>query len=123
MHYYLEVLKKYAQFSGRACRAEYWMFFLFSLLIAVVLSVIDALTGLTWNHGQNGVLSSLYALIVLIPGFAVSVRRLHDIDRSGWWLLIAFIPIVGALVVLMFYCQRGTRGENRFGADPLYRRY
>lgn len=112
MNWYLEVLKKYAVFSGRARRKEYWMFFLFNLIIALVLGFIEGLAG------GPGVIGSLYSLAVLIPGIAVSVRRLHDTDRSGWWLLIAFVPLIGFIVLLLFMVQEGQTRENEYGSDP-----
>jgi uncharacterized membrane protein YhaH (DUF805 family) len=112
MNWYLAVLKKYAVFSGRARRKEYWMFFLFNIIIAFVLGFIEGLLG-----GQ-GILGGLYTLAVLIPGIAVSVRRLHDIDKSGWWLFIGFIPLIGAIVLLFFMVQDGTPGDNQYGANP-----
>lgn len=117
MNWYTAVLKKYAEFNGRARRTEYWMFTLFNFIIGVVLGLIDGLAGLTSANGI-GVLGGIYALAVLLPGLAVSVRRLHDTDRSGWWLLIALIPIIGAIVLIYFMVIEGTRGSNRFGADP-----
>jgi len=112
MHWYLDVLKKYATFSGRARRKEYWMFFLFNVIIAFVLGLIDAFAG------TNGVLGGLYTLAVLIPGIAVFVRRLHDTDHSAWWFLIAFIPIVGAIVLLVFMVKDSQPGKNRYGPSP-----
>ena len=105
MNWYLEVLKKYAVFSGRARRKEYWMFFLFNLIIAFVLGFVEGLAG------GPGVLGNLYALAVLIPGIAVGVRRMHDTDHSGWWLLL---PIVN----LVFLVQDSQQGDNRFGSNP-----
>lgn len=112
MNWYLDVLKKYAVFSGRARRTEYWMFFLFNLIIAFVLGFVEGLAG------GPGVIGVLYSLAVLIPGIAVSVRRLHDTDRSGWWLLIALIPLIGAIVLLVFMVQDGKPGQNQYGANP-----
>lgn len=112
MNWYLEVLKKYAVFNGRARRAEYWMFFLFNLIIAFVLGFVEGLVG------GPGVIGLLYSLAVLIPGIAVSARRLHDTDRSGWWLLIAFVPLIGAIVLLVFMIQDSQSGQNRYGANP-----
>ena len=118
MSWYLEALKKYAVFSGRARRMEYWYFVLFNLIVYVVLSLIDALLG-TFNVIQGvGLLSGLYALAVLIPTLAVHVRRLHDIDRTGWWILISFIPLIGTIVLLVFALMPGTPGSNRYGSDP-----
>ncbi len=112
MNWYIEVLKKYAVFSGRARRKEYWMFFLFNIIISFVLGFIEGLAGLP------GALSGLYSLAVLIPGIAVSVRRLHDTNRSGWWLLIGLVPFIGAIVLLIFMLQDGQPGDNRYGPNP-----
>lgn len=115
MNWYLKVLKNYAEFSGRARRKEFWMFALFNIGISVILSIIDAITTAAVGIG---VLSGLYGLAVLIPSLAVSIRRLHDTDRSGFWLLIWFIPVIGWIILLVFSLQEGTRGANRFGNDP-----
>lgn len=112
MSWYLTVLRKYAVFSGRALRMEYWMFFLFNFIIAFVLGFIEAAAG------GPGVLGSLYGLAVLIPGIAVSVRRLHDTNRSGWWLLISLIPLIGTIVLLVFMVQDSQPSENQYGANP-----
>lgn len=112
MNWYLEVLKKYAVFSGRARRKEYWMFFLFNIIIAIVLGILDSIFSLP------GILTTLYFLAVLIPGIAVSIRRLHDTGRSGWWLLIGFIPVVGAVVLLIVMVLDSKPGENQYGAYP-----
>lgn len=120
MHWYIEVLKKYAVFSGRARRAEFWYFFLFSAIISIFLTLIDEFMGLKFEvRGENlGFLSTLYYIAVLIPYLAVIFRRLHDTGRSGWWILIFFIPIVGVIVALVFLASKGTEGDNRFGPDP-----
>ena len=112
MNWYLEVLKKYAVFGGRARRKEYWMFFLFNFIITVVLGLIEGLVD------GPGIVGSLYSLAVLIPGIAVSVRRLHDIGRCGWWMLIGLVPLVGAIVLLIFMVQDGQQGENQYGYSP-----
>jgi uncharacterized membrane protein YhaH (DUF805 family) len=112
MEWYLSVLKKYAVFSGRARRKEYWMFFLFNLIIAFVLGFIEGLMG------GPGVIGMIYSLAVLIPGVAVSVRRLHDTGRSGWWLLIGLIPLIGVIVLLVFMVQEGKSEGNDFGENP-----
>ena len=118
MSYYLEVLKKYAVFGGRSRRAEYWYFVLFNLIVFIVLELIDALLG-TYNFVQGvGLLSGIYALAVLIPTLAVTVRRLHDIDRTGWWIFINLIPLIGTIVLLVFAVTDGTPGSNRFGPNP-----
>ncbi len=118
MSWYLEVLKKYAVFSGRARRKEYWYFFLFNVLITIVLLVIDGMTGTLNAEAGIGLLGGIYALAVLIPALAVSVRRLHDTDRSGWWLLIMLIPLIGVIVILVFMVQDSKPGENQYGSNP-----
>jgi uncharacterized membrane protein YhaH (DUF805 family) len=117
MQWYLEVLKKYAQFSGRARRKEFWFFILITTLIALGLAVLDEVTGLNQATNRLSPLYSLYALAVAIPGLAVCVRRLHDIGKSGWWLLIALVPIAG-LILLLFYVRPGNPGANEYGEDP-----
>lgn len=113
MQWYLEVLKKYVEFKGRARRKEYWFFMLFNVIISFVLGVIDGVIGM-----DIGILGAIYSLGVFLPSLAVTVRRLHDTDRSGWWILIGLIPLIGAIVLLVFMCLDGNRGDNRFGADP-----
>jgi len=112
MNWYLKVLKKYAVFTGRAHREEYWMFVLFNMIIIFVLGFLE-----DFADGP-GIIDIIYGLAVLIPGIAVSVRRLHDTDRSGWWLLIAFVPVVGAIVLLVFMATGGKTGDNQFGLHP-----
>ena len=118
MHWYLEVLRKYAEFGGRARRKEYWMYTLISVLISVILAVVDVVSGL--NEATNGLnpISMVYALAVIIPGLAVFVRRLHDIDKSGWWFFIVLIPLVGGLILLLFLVRPGDSGANEYGDDP-----
>ena len=118
MKWYLEVLKKYAVFSGRARRKEYWFFVLFNIIISIVLAVIDGVTGSFSPEAGMGLLGGIYTLAVLIPGIAVSVRRLHDTERSGGWLLIALVPLIGAIVLLVFMVQDSKPGQNQYGANP-----
>jgi uncharacterized membrane protein YhaH (DUF805 family) len=96
MDWYFEVMKKYAVFSGRARRKEYWYFVLFNALISIALAIADSLLGTFNSEAGTGLLGGIYSLAVFIPGIAVSVRRLHDTDRSGWWLFIALAPCIGA---------------------------
>ncbi len=117
MNWYLEALKKYAVFSGRARRKEYWMFALFNLIITIVASIIDSTVFGTAFDGF-GPLYSIYTLAVLIPALAVSVRRLHDIGKSGWFLLIVFIPIIGAIWLLVLTCTDSQSGDNPYGPNP-----
>ena len=121
-------LTKYATFSGRAARSEYWWFALFAFLGQIVLNIVDSMlfgTG-RFMHGpgyaswvsNGGPLSTIFTLAILVPMIAVGVRRLHDLDKSGWWLLIAFIPLIGGLILLFFFVQPSQPGTNRFGPLP-----
>jgi uncharacterized membrane protein YhaH (DUF805 family) len=105
MNWYLEVLKKYAVFSGRARRKEYWMFVLFNVIIMVALNVVGGIVG------DGGIVGSLYSLGVLVPSVAAGIRRMHDTDRSGWWLLV---PIAN----LIFAVTEGQPGPNKYGPSP-----
>ncbi len=118
MSWYLEAFKKYAVFSGRSRRKEYWYFVLFNIIVAIVLSLIDMLLGTFSSTSNIGLLSGIYSLAVLIPTIALTVRRLHDIDRSGWWILINLVPFIGSIVILIFALLDGTPGDNRFGPSP-----
>lgn len=118
MNWYLEVLKNYAVFSGRSRRKEYWYFVLFNIIIITALAGMDIAIGSFSSEAGIGLLSGIYSLAVLIPGIAVSVRRLHDTDRSGWWLLIAFIPLIGYFALLIFTIQDSTPGQNKYGVNP-----
>jgi uncharacterized membrane protein YhaH (DUF805 family) len=129
VNWYVKVLKQYVDFSGRARRREYWMFILVNIVIVIVLSLIDTMLGTGGFRATSGggsfyaanslgLLSGLYSLAVLLPTIAVTVRRLHDTDRTGWWILLGFIPIIGGIVLLVFYVLEGTQGANRYGPDP-----
>jgi uncharacterized membrane protein YhaH (DUF805 family) len=111
MEWYLKVLRQYADFAGRARRKEYWMFTLVSGIISVVLAILD--TAL-----MTGLLGVLYSLAVLLPSLGVGVRRLHDTGRSGWWLLIGIIPLIGWIVLIVFLATDGERQPNIYGPDP-----
>lgn len=118
MDWYLSVLRQYAVFKGRARRKEYWFFILFNLIASLVLTVVDFMTGTLDPELGMGLLSGLYSLAILIPSLAVTVRRLHDTDRTGWWLLIGLIPLIGAIVLLIFMLQDSQPGDNQYGANP-----
>jgi uncharacterized membrane protein YhaH (DUF805 family) len=141
-------LQKYAEFGGRAPRAEYWWYTLGIIVVAIVLSIVESLLGLSGMVGPYGPLSALGLLALLVPGLAVTVRRLHDTNRSGWWMLVAVIPyaivgflmgraagsadmsglaaaglfgiiaLIGGIVLLVFMVLPGTAGDNRHGPDP-----
>jgi uncharacterized membrane protein YhaH (DUF805 family) len=107
--------RNYVTFSGRAARSEYWYWVLFALLVAIVSSILD---GALFPFSFTGPIESITSLLLLLPGLAVSVRRLHDIDRTGWWVLITF-TVIGIILLLIWACTRGTAGANRYGPDPL----
>lgn len=141
-------IQKYADFSGRAPRAEYWWYFLATILAYIVVMIVESIVGLDGTVGPYGPLSLILMLGLLVPGLAVTVRRLHDTNRSGWWILIAVVPyfivgvvagmalaggsmaglagagllslvaLAGAVVLLVFMVLPGNRGDNRYGADP-----
>lgn len=112
MEWYIAVLKKYVEFSGRTRRKEYWMFFLFNFIVAFLLIFVEGLMG------GPGIVYGLYSLAVLLPSLAVGVRRLHDTGKTGWWMLIGLIPIIGAIVLLIFFVQDGNEADNKWGANP-----
>jgi uncharacterized membrane protein YhaH (DUF805 family) len=103
---------KYATFSGRAPRSEYWYFVLFQALASIVAGVVSAKVELN-------LITTLLELVLFLPALAVSVRRLHDIDKSGWWLLVGFVPLIGWIFIIIWACTKGSLGPNRFGPDPL----
>jgi uncharacterized membrane protein YhaH (DUF805 family) len=112
MDWYLTVFKKYAEFSGRARRKEYWMFALLNGIAMIVLAVLGMIGKPFY------VLYLLYCLGTLIPSISVSFRRIHDTGRSAWWLLIGLIPLIGAIVLLVFFCQDSQPGDNQYGPNP-----
>ena len=107
--------RNYVTFSGRASRSEYWYWVLFALLVAIASSIIDHAM---FPFASTGPIEGLTSLVLFLPGLAVSMRRLHDIDRTGWWWLIAF-TVIGIVLLLVWACTRGTAGANRYGPDPL----
>jgi uncharacterized membrane protein YhaH (DUF805 family) len=118
MKYYLLALKKYAQFTGRSNRSEYWFYVLFNTIFLIVAMLLDSMLGLTFGAMSYGIFYCLYALATFVPGLSVLVRRLHDVNKSGWFILIALIPIIGWIWILVLLCTKGTEGENKYGPDP-----
>ena len=120
MNWYLEVLRKYAVFEGRARRMEYWMFTVISFLVSIVIGFCVGFVGGLLGLDQNVVmiLSLLYSVAVLIPSLAVWVRRMHDTGRSGWWIFLILVPIVGAIALLVFAFQDSEPGTNAYGKNP-----
>jgi len=112
------IVEKYADFSGRAPRAEYWWFALFVAIAEIILMIVDSLIGTGGIVGSYGILVMVFMLAMIVPQIAVGVRRLHDTNHSGWWLLIAFIPLIGVIVLLVFFITSGDPGENRYGPNP-----
>ena len=112
MNWYLDCWKKYATFAGRARRREYWMFVLWNAVFGIGVVVLDAIVG------GGGALFTLFSLASLLPSLAVCVRRLHDTDRCGWWILISFVPFVGGIWFLILMVLEGSCGANRYGEDP-----
>jgi uncharacterized membrane protein YhaH (DUF805 family) len=117
MNWYLRAWKRFAVFNGRARRKEYWLFALFNILVLAVLAFIDAAVGLGGKSGGSP-LAGLYLLAVFVPHLAVTVRRLHDTNRSGWWMLIGLVPFIGAIVLLVFLIQNSQPDENQYGQNP-----
>ena len=113
-------LSKYCCFKGRARRSEYWYWFLFELIVTFVLAFIGGLIeGITGTEAEiANVLTSIASLAFLLPGLGVQVRRLHDLDKKGWFLLLTLIPVVGSIILLVWACKEGTAGENQYGPDP-----
>jgi uncharacterized membrane protein YhaH (DUF805 family) len=117
MHWYLEVLKKYAVFDGRARRQEYWMFVLISTLLPILAMILAGALGMQMGNGAT-VLLAVYYVATLLPSIAVWVRRLHDTGRSGWWVLASFVPLIGTIALLVFSLQDGEHGTNQYGPNP-----
>ncbi len=118
MNWYLAVLKNYAGFSGRARRKEYWMFTLFNMIFVIVAMILDNVLGIAIEGMGYGPIYGLYFLAIIIPGLAVTVRRLHDVGKSGWMYLIIFIPIIGVIWLLVLLATDSNLGENQYGANP-----
>lgn len=121
MEWYLRVWQRYAEFNGRSRRMEYWMFMLIHSVIVLVLCIGVVGFGILKQPivgATSSLLLGAYSLAVLIPGLAVTARRLHDIDKSGWWILISLVPVVGGIVLLVFTVLDGTHGSNQYGTDP-----
>ena len=111
MNYYLKVLKNYAVFNGRARRQEYWMFVLFNMIVSFLFGMVDGATGMYDEATGRGTISSVYSFAVLVPTIAVAVRRMHDVGKSGWYILIPIYNLVLA-------CTDSEEGENKYGANP-----
>lgn len=118
MEWYLKVLKQYADFNGRARRKEYWMFVLFNFLFVFAAFSLDMILGSANQTLGVGLIVGFYNLFVLIPSLAVAVRRLHDLGKSGWMLLVSFIPLVGGIWLLILFLTEGNPSANKYGENP-----
>lgn len=125
MEYMFMPFRRYVDFSGRSRRKEYWMFVLFVVIVTIILTMLTGTREASYGDGGMGYSIQsqspfvlLWFLAILLPSIAVQVRRFHDQDKSGWFVLLGLIPLVGGIIVLVFMCMEGTRGDNRFGPDP-----
>ena len=109
--------RNYVGFNGRASRSEYWYWVLFAFLVNIAANIVDRSLG--GGMSTVGLLGGIVALALLLPNIAIGIRRLHDRDKSGWWLLLIFIPLIGAIILIIWFIIRGTPGPNRFGEDPV----
>ena len=118
MNYYIEAFKRYVDFNGRSSRSEYWYFILFNLIVSMVLVIIDLAIGTYDKQSNLGLLSGLYQLAVFLPALALAVRRLHDTDRSGWFVLLVLLPIVGTIVYIVLLVLPSDSKKNKYGSVP-----
>lgn len=118
MNWYLKVLKQYADFNGRARRKEYWMFVLFNLIFSVIAMILDNVFGIAMEGIGYGPLYGIYLLAIILPSLAVAVRRLHDIGKSGWMILITLIPLIGGIWLLVLLATDSNPGDNQYGPNP-----
>jgi uncharacterized membrane protein YhaH (DUF805 family) len=120
MYWYIAVWRNWLDFSGRARRKEFWVFTLINILVSLVLAIADSVIGVK-DHDGTGVLDGIYSICAFIPSLSVNFRRLHDIGRSAWWLLLAFLPIIGWIVLFVFSVMDSQPGPNRYGPNPKFR--
>lgn len=118
MNWWITCMKKYADFSGRARRTEYWMFVLFNTIFAIVAAVLDNVLGLASEDTFGGIMYGLFSLAIILPTWAVTVRRLHDVGKSGWSILISLIPLIGGIWFFVLTVTDSQPSENEYGANP-----
>ncbi len=111
--------KNYAVFSGRAARPDFWYFYLFTAIVGIGIGVVEGVIGTAGVFGGFGVITLIWSLAIFLPTLGLMVRRLHDADHSGWWFLIAFLPLIGAIVLIVFWATAGTQGDNKYGAPAV----
>lgn len=114
------VFSNYVTFSGRASRSEFWFFALFVFLASIILSLLDLSVGTYWLMSEAGLFSGIFSLASILPYIAVSIRRLHDTGSSGWWFLLIFVPVIGQIALIIWFCISSNAGENRYGPEPRY---
>ena len=112
VHWYTDVIRRYTDFDGRSDRPEFWWFGLINLIVSLVLWAVGIAA---FGFATGELVAVLYGLVTLLPALGVEIRRLHDTNRSGWWILISLIPVVGAIILIVFFASAGTHGPNRFG--------
>jgi uncharacterized membrane protein YhaH (DUF805 family) len=112
------VFENYANFNGRARRSEYWYFALTSIIIFIIAMILDNVLGIAFDNIGYGPIYITFALATLLPGLAVTVRRLHDVGKSGWFYFIVLIPFIGSIWLLVLFCTEGDQGTNSYGPDP-----
>ena len=118
MNYYFKALKSAFDFSSRARRKEFWMFTFINFLVVIAIVTIEIMAGLYDFDRGYGILTGIYNLVLFIPALAISVRRLHDTNKSGWFLLVNLIPVIGSIIILVFCCKEGDQGTNKYGPNP-----
>lgn len=118
MKWYLQCFKKYATFEGRARRKEYWMFFLFNTIIALIAATLDNILGITFKNEIFGIIYLVYSIALFMPSWSVGVRRLHDVGKSGWNLLWGIIPLIGTIYLLILTVRDSEFGDNKYGPNP-----
>ena len=119
MNWYIKVIKQYADFKGRARRREYWMFALFNIIVIMALLLVAGMIGSATDSVELvSIPIMIYYVAIILPSIAVAVRRLHDINKSGWYYLVSLIPLIGGIWLLVLLCTEGDRGDNQYGSNP-----
>lgn len=118
MEYFIKAFKNYVVFKGRTSRKEFWMFVLFSVIFGVVAVILDSIFGLRDDYTGYGFFSIVFSLAVMLPSLSAEVRRLHDIGKSGWWMFITLVPLIGSIWLIILLVKEGNQGENEYGEAP-----
>lgn len=119
MEYFTRALTKYAEFSGRDTRKQYWMFVLFNIIFSICAGILDTILRTNWAMGRSGLFGALYSLALIVPGLAAATRRLHDTGKSGWFILLALIPLVGWIILIILLAGDSESSENKYGPKPV----